>query len=116
MVEAALPYLTEHFGNPSSTHHYGRRPREAVARARQQVAALIGARPEEIVFTSGGSESDTLAIRGIKADHVITQPTEHPAILEACQGLDTTLLPSTSSAVSTRPTSTRRPPAGRRWC
>lgn len=96
VVEAALPYLTRHFGNPSSSHFYGRAPRAAVAAARGQVAALLNAGPEEIVFTSGGSEADTLAIRGAlngPADHVITQPTEHPAVLEACRDLDTTYLP-----------------------
>ncbi|MET8989377.1 cysteine desulfurase family protein [Nonomuraea wenchangensis] len=95
VLEAALPYLGEHFGNPSSTHAYGRRPREAVAAGRAQVAALIGAEPEEIVFTGGGSEADTLAVRGLVpgGGQVVTQPTEHPAILEACRGYDVVSLP-----------------------
>lgn len=93
VLEAALPYLTEHFGNPSSTHHYGRAPKRAIADARAEVARLLGANPAEIVFTAGGSDSDTLAIRGAaranrtRGDHVITQATEHPAVLEACRSL-----------------------------
>jgi cysteine desulfurase len=94
VAEAALPYLTTHFGNPSSAHGYAARPRQALAGAREAVAALIGAAPGEIVFTAGGSEADTLAIRGAvlargapAGAHVITQPTEHPAVLEACAAL-----------------------------
>jgi cysteine desulfurase len=93
-AEAALPYLTTHFGNPSSAHGYAVRPRQAVAGAREAVAALIGAAPGEIVFTGGGSEADTLAIRGAvlargapAGAQVITQPTEHPAVLQACAAL-----------------------------
>ncbi|MDF5753650.1 cysteine desulfurase family protein [Spongiactinospora sp. TRM90649] len=104
-AEAALPYLTTHFGNPASAHAYGETPRRAVARARDQVAALLGAAPGEIVFTGGGSESDTLAIRGAALalrgsgrTEIVTQPTEHPAVLEACRalaadGFTTALLP-----------------------
>jgi cysteine desulfurase len=93
VVEAALPYLTEHFGNPSSTHHYGHAARQAIGQARGEVADLLGAHTDEIVFTAGGSDSDTLAIRGVaranrdRGDHVITQATEHPAVLEACRSL-----------------------------
>ncbi len=93
VVEAALPYLTEHFGNPSSTHHYGQAARQAIGQARGEVADLLGAHPGEIVFTAGGSDSDTLAIRGAaranrdRGDHLITQATEHPAVLEACRSL-----------------------------
>jgi cysteine desulfurase len=65
VLEAMLPYLREEFGNPSSTHPYGRRAREAVERARAQVAALLGARAEELSFTSGGTEANNLAIRGV---------------------------------------------------
>jgi cysteine desulfurase len=87
-AEAALPYLATHFGNPSSAHGYAAQPRQAVAGAREAVAALIGATPGEIVFTAGGSEADTLAIRGAPVGaQVITQPTEHPAVLEACAAL-----------------------------
>src|SRR5215471_19634165 len=94
VFEAMLPYLTTHFGNPSSGHHYAEQPRRALATARQQVARLIGAAPDEIVFTGSGSEADTLAIHGIVLGHrnpsdvqVITQVTEHPAVLEACRAL-----------------------------
>ncbi|MDN5914389.1 MAG: cysteine desulfurase [Pseudonocardia sp.] len=93
VLEAALPYLTTHFGNPSSSHHFGAVPREAVARSRDQVAALLGARAGEIVFTGAGSESDTLAVRGAVLAapagrrEVITLPTEHPAVLNAGRSL-----------------------------
>jgi len=95
VIDAALPYLTHHFGNPSSSHAYAAQPRGAVDHARGQVADLLGASPGEIVFTAGGSEADTLAIRGAalaarsggRGDHVITQVTEHPAVLEACHSL-----------------------------
>ncbi|MGR6913099.1 cysteine desulfurase family protein [[Actinomadura] parvosata] len=94
VVAALLPYLTEHFGNPSSAHRYAEAPRKALARAREQVADLLAASPQEIVFTAGGSESDTLAIRGAAlvrrqtGRHIITQPTEHPAVLGACRSLE----------------------------
>jgi cysteine desulfurase len=90
VVRAALPYLETHFGNPSSSHRYAEAPRAAMARARAQLAELLGARPEEIVFTGGGSEADTLAVRGAaraapaSRRQVITLPTEHPAVVEAC--------------------------------
>jgi cysteine desulfurase len=94
VIEAILPYLTIYFGNPSSGHHYAEQPRRALATARQQVAGLIGAAPDEIVFTGSGSEADTLAIHGTVLAHrkpsdvqVITQATEHPAVLEACRAL-----------------------------
>ncbi|GGK76790.1 cysteine desulfurase [Planomonospora parontospora subsp. parontospora] len=95
VLQAALPYLATHFGNPSSAHAYAHAPREALARARVQLADLLGARPEEIVFTGGGSESDTLAIRGAalaRADdgrrQILTLATEHPAVLQACRSLE----------------------------
>jgi cysteine desulfurase len=93
VAKAMLPHVTEFFGNPSSGHHYGAVPRRALTEARTQVAALIGARPHEIVFTASGSEADQLAVRGavLASDrsrpHVITQVTEHPAVLETCQAL-----------------------------
>jgi cysteine desulfurase len=93
VLDAALPYLAVHFGNPSSGHHYADAPRAAVARARDQLAELLGAQPHEIVFTGGGSEADTLALRGAALAaptdrrHVITLPTEHPAVLQACHSL-----------------------------
>jgi cysteine desulfurase len=94
VAEAALPYLTTHFGNPSSSHAYAEQPRRALAEARQQLADLIGAQSTEIVFTAGGSEADNLAIRGtaLARDQaapvqIITQASEHPAVLEACRAL-----------------------------
>jgi cysteine desulfurase len=104
VVEAMLPYLTTHFGNPSSSHAYGLPAREGLRAARTRVAALLGAgpdRPEQIVFTGSGSEADALAIRGsvlaaLAGDparwasarpQVITQASEHPAVLHACEYL-----------------------------
>jgi cysteine desulfurase len=97
VLEAMLPYLREHFGNPSSSHVYGRTAHQAVDRARQQVADLLGARPDEIVFTGGGSEASNHAIKGAvfaklrgifgrwaKGAHVITSAVEHPATLQPC--------------------------------
>jgi cysteine desulfurase len=92
--EAMLPYLEEEFGNPSSSYVYGQRAKEAVECAREQVAALIGATPREIIFTSGGSESDNHAIIGAalansqKGRHVITSRIEHPAVLNTCRYLE----------------------------
>ncbi|MGW0823145.1 cysteine desulfurase family protein [Streptomyces sp. NPDC002845] len=94
VLEAMLPYLTTHFGNPSSGHAYGRPAAAAVATARRQVADLIGAEPEEVVFTGSGSEANTLALRGALLpalregrDHLVTQVTEHPSVLETCEAL-----------------------------
>ena len=95
VLDAMMPYLTDKFGNASSrTHAYGWEAEEAVHRAREQVAALINARPEEIVFTSGATESDNLALKGIarayreRGNHIITGTTEHRAVLDACQALE----------------------------
>ena len=104
VFEAMLPYLQEHYGNPSSGHWFGAQAKAAVEHARVQVAALLGADPSEIVFTSGGSESDNWAIRGIaetnrdRGDHIITSQIEHPAVLNTCrylegQGFRVTYLP-----------------------
>lgn len=87
VLEAMLPYFTERFGNPSSQHPYGRAAREAVDRARSEVAAAIEASPEEVVFTSGGTESNNLAIFGASRarpyrHHLVTSVVEHPAIRE----------------------------------
>jgi cysteine desulfurase len=92
--EAMLPHLEEHFGNPSSSYVYGRRAREAVEHARGQIAALIEAKLEEIVFTSGGSESNNHAIIGValanagKGKHIITSSVEHPAVSDTCRYLE----------------------------
>ena len=94
VAEAMLPYLTTHFGNPSSSHAYGAQARAAVEAARRQVAALLGARAEEIVFTSGGTEGNNTVILGVarqlraKGRHVVTSAIEHPAILEPCAVLE----------------------------
>ena len=92
VVAAMLPYLHEHFGNPSSSHVYGWRARDAVEHARAQVAQLLGAAPDEIVFTSGGTEANNLAIRGVtellpRRKHLVTSKIEHPATVEPCRHL-----------------------------
>jgi cysteine desulfurase len=90
VLAAMQPYFAEQFGNASSIHHYGQEARKAVEHAREQVATLIGARASEIVFTSGGTEADNLAIFGLvePGDHVITSAIEHHAVLNACQRLE----------------------------
>lgn len=88
VLEAMLPYLTEHFGNPSSAHALGHTAHDAVAKARAQVASLIGAAPDEIVFTSGGTEASNMAIRGTAAISarrtIVTTNIEHPATDACC--------------------------------
>jgi len=94
VLEAMLPYYKEFFGNPSSAYTLGRKARKAVDKARADVASLIGADPLEIVFTSGGTEADNLAIRGIacareaKGRHIITSAIEHHAVLNTCKYLE----------------------------
>jgi cysteine desulfurase len=99
VVDAMLPYLTEKFGNPSSVHFFGQEARAAVDRSRRDVAALIGARANEIVFTSGGTEANNLAIKGIcdtvasqagpsKGFHLITSAIEHPSVRGICDELE----------------------------
>src|SRR5205807_6667600 len=92
VVDAMLPYLREHFGNPSSAHALGRRAREAVELARADVASLLECDASEIVFTSGGTEASNLAIRGVaeaRSDrrHVVTSVIEHPATEKPCAWL-----------------------------
>src|ERR1700685_706117 len=89
VLEAMRPYFAEHFGNASSIHHHGQETRAAVERAREAVAELIGCRASEIVFTSGGTEADNLAIFGLArpGDHVISSTIEHHAVLIACKHL-----------------------------
>ena len=104
VLEAMLPYFTEVYGNPSSIHATGRTAHKAVDQARRQVAAAIGAQPQEIYFTAGGSESDNWAIKGTafakrsKGNHIITSAIEHHAVLHTCawlekQGFEVTYLP-----------------------
>jgi cysteine desulfurase len=93
VVEAMLPYLRDHFGNPSSAHPRGRAAREAVEGARARVAGLLGCDPDEVVFTSGGTESNNLAILGVteaRPDrrHVVTSVLEHPAVVSPCARLE----------------------------
>jgi cysteine desulfurase len=87
---AMRPYFAEHFGNASSIHHHGQETRAAVEHARESVAALLGCRASEIVFTSGGTEGDNLAIFGLvrEGDHVISSTIEHHAVLNSCKHLE----------------------------
>jgi cysteine desulfurase len=95
VVEAMLPYFTHEYGNPSAVHRLGQHSQEAIIRAREQVAAILNARPDEIIFTGCGSESDNLALRGVffaqrsKGNHIITCSIEHPAVSQTCQDLAT---------------------------
>ena len=88
------PFISEHFGNPSSMHWYGMQAKMAVGKAREQVASLIECDPDEIIFTSGGTESNNFAIQGIafanqsKGNHIITSAVEHPAVIEVCKYLE----------------------------
>ena len=95
VLEAMLPYFSEEFGNPASRQHaYGWKAEEAVENARAQVAALIGASPREIVFTSGATESNNLALKGCadalrsRGDHIVTVATEHKSVLDSCKRLE----------------------------
>lgn len=104
VAEAMTPYLYEHFGNPSSSHPYGTTTRLATEAARTEVASLLACKPSEVIFTSGGTESNNFAIRGAvlanraRGNHIITSAVEHPAVLEVCrwleeQGFRLTILP-----------------------
>ena len=94
VVEAMLPYLTTHYGNASSLYSLGRESRKAIEQTRELAAAFFGCRPQEILFTSGGSESDNLALRGVlwalrsRGDHLITTEVEHHAVLYAARALE----------------------------
>lgn len=94
VIQAMEPFFREHFGNPSSSHYYGAITRTAIEKARVQVARFISAKPHEIIFTSGGTESNNLAIQGIafenrhKGRHIITSTIEHPAVSEVCKYLE----------------------------
>jgi cysteine desulfurase len=104
VVTAMLPYFSEKYGNPSSIHSFGQETRAAVEKGREQVAGLIGAKPDEIVFTSGGTEADNQALEGIaysnekQGNHIITSAIEHHAVLHCCEflkkrGFEITYLP-----------------------
>ena len=94
VIESMRPFLEEVFGNPSSSHWFGNKPQKAVMKARAQVAGLLNCRSDEIVFTSGGTESNNHAIIGAvnarrdKGNHIITSQIEHPAVLEVCKHLE----------------------------
>jgi cysteine desulfurase len=94
VLKAMLPYFTKEFGNASSLHSMGVEAAEALDAARSRIANAIGAKPEEIVFTSGGTESDNLAIKGAayankdKGNHIISSVIEHPAVLNTCKSLE----------------------------
>lgn len=94
VAQLMLKYMTDEFGNPSTIYSYGREAKRALEKARGQVAGLINAQPEEIIFTSGGTEADNLAIAGAahayagKGKHIITSSIEHHAVLDACQSLE----------------------------
>ena len=94
VIEAMLPYFGEVYGNPSSLHAFGQEAKAAVEEAREKIASHLGAEPAEIVFTSGGTESDNFAIKGVayanrkKGDQIITSAIEHPAVLETCRFLE----------------------------
>ncbi|RJP29611.1 MAG: cysteine desulfurase NifS [Candidatus Omnitrophota bacterium] len=94
VVEAMKPYFSEKFGNPSSIHSFGQEAKQAIEKSRRDLADFLGAKPEEIVFTSGGTESDNYAIEGVayalekKGNHIITSAIEHHAITECCSFLE----------------------------
>jgi len=95
VADAMLPYLYEKFGNPSSSHAFGAEAKLGVEKARREIANMLGCKAEEIIFTSGGSEANNLAIKGIafanrsRGNHIITSAVEHPAVLEVCAFLET---------------------------
>jgi cysteine desulfurase len=110
VLEAMCPFFIEDFGNASSVHIFGQRAKAAVEQARAQIAQLVGAEPQEMVFTSGGTESDNLAIKGSAealrcyGRHIITSTIEHPAVLSTCRelerrGFDVTYLPVSESGI-----------------
>ena len=110
VIDAMLPYFVEEMGNAQSVHSFGQRAKSAVENARRQVAALINSSPAEVVFVSGGTEADNLAVRGIAeahrghGSHIITTQIEHPAVLATCealksQGLRVTYLPVSQAGV-----------------
>jgi len=110
VIEAMRPFLETEFGNPSSSHWYGIKPKQAVETARKQVAAILNCTPAEVFFTSGGTESNNHAILGVarrfreKGNHIITSSFEHPAVLEVCRylesdGFETTYLPVTEDGL-----------------
>ncbi len=110
VIEAMRPFLETEFGNPSSSHWYGIKPKQAVETARKQVAGILNCQPAEVFFTSGGTESNNHAILGVarqlreKGNHIITSNFEHPAVFEVCRhletdGFETTYLPVSQDGI-----------------
>ncbi len=95
VITAMLPFFNDVFGNPSSTHAYGLEAKKAIENARRKIALLLHAHPDEIIFTSGGTEANNLAIKGVafslkgRGNHIITSSIEHPAVIEVCRFLET---------------------------
>lgn len=93
IVKSMEPFLNDHYGNPSSSHWAGKEAKEAYEKAREQVVALLGCDPEEVIFTSGGSEANNHALKGVyfalraRGNHLITTAIEHPAIMNPCNFL-----------------------------
>lgn len=93
VIKAMVPYFTDRFGNPSSIHSFGQEGKAAIEEVREKIASLLGAKPEEIIFTSGGTESNNFALKGAayanehKGDHIITSSIEHHAVIEPCKFL-----------------------------
>src|SRR5690606_39782342 len=108
VVDAMLPYFTEHYGNPASAHGFGRKAEQAVEDARETIARLLNCKPSEIVFTSGGTESDNLAIRGAaltarqtgRANHLVTTSVEHNAVGKTVEDRKSTRLNSSHVKIS----------------
>ena len=94
IAESMAPFINEHFGNPSSSHYFGSEPRSALDKARGQVANMLGCQPHEVIFTSGGTESNNQAVRGVidasnmREPHLITSSVEHPSIINVCRFLE----------------------------
>ena len=89
VLEAMLPFMTENFGNPSSTHAFGRKTKTAIEKARKSIASHINCQPSELYFTSGGTEADNMAlkcaVRDLGVKRIITSPTEHKAVIESAE-------------------------------
>ncbi|MEA3458881.1 MAG: aminotransferase class V-fold PLP-dependent enzyme, partial [Candidatus Thermoplasmatota archaeon] len=98
VIDEMIPYFDKYFGNPSSIHSFGREASDAVEESRSKVADILNADADEIIFTSGGTESDNLGIKGVaylnkdkigsKGNHIITSSIEHPAVLATCEHLE----------------------------